>query len=768
MPLKKIICIFTAVMTVFLSLPLSSFAFGDEVTETGSFTPEYRLSSPDCKNTEAVLSETLDVKEFKTFLLENISKTNVFADISRFNIPLSAWEEMANLIFYGMPEAFNVYEIGFSYDAKTLHSIHFGFREFADTPKEYADCIGKMKENADKLLLGIENNFALSDEYKALLLHDRLCVHSEYPFYTDITDVEHTAYGALVNGSSVCQGYAMAYMYLLNRVGIRNYYVSSDKLNHAWNIVYIDGKPYHVDVAFDDINWETDKDDRNVQGALNHNNFLRSTRGLKSEQHNVNDFDSTPQDTKYDNYYWQNSHSEFQLVGNKIYYIDSKNEALMCVGKNEALASVKDQWVAGENAHWAGNFSRLSSAGGELFFSTSDSIYKYTVTSGETEKIYSPYLHDKFSIYGLTYQNGKLVYDANTAPPGGDVTFLKRESLPYGNISHIMCSLQAKCEEIYYIGDSFNSENVVVTAHFTDNTRVIIKNGAKFSGFNSTSQGEKTVTVSYEGFITQFTVEVKTPSVTLPKSINLKENETKTLTAKTDPSGQKITWTSSSSAVTVKDGKITGIKTGTADITAEFTYNGRTYSAVSMVTVPCPHKNTAVHKEIFPTADKIGYTEGVFCKDCKKYVSGHKEIPKLNLSFSPSDFMVSDGRNVRIIVGKLVTELLWSAPEGSIVLDKNGNRAGDRSFVSTGMVLVLPDNSKQQIAVIGDVDGDAQLTSSDARLALRTSVGLEAYTEASPYYIAADVEKGDAVSSSDARAILRASVGLDDPGEWLN
>ncbi len=768
MSLKKIICVITAVLTVFCCLPVASFAVSEGIMMTESFTPEYRLSVPDYGDTEANLSETVDVEEFRTFLLENISKTNIVADISRYNFPKASHSEITELVFYGIPEAFNVYEIGYSYTGNRLLTIHFGFRHFADTPEEYSACFEKMKKNADKLLSGIENNSALSDEYKALLLHDRLCVYTEYPFYTDITDIEHTAYGALANGSSVCQGYAMAYMYLLNRVGIENYYCASEQLNHAWNIVYIDGKPYHVDVTFDDVNWETEEDDRNVPGALKHNNFLRSTKGLKAQKHNANDFDSTPKDTKYDNYYWQNSNTEFQLVGNKIYYLDNKNQELMCVAKDTALASVKDQWTAGGSSYWAGNFSCLSSAGGELFFSLSDSIYKYTVEAGTCEKINSPYLHDKFSIYGFTYQNGELVYDVNTEPPGGDVSFLKRETAPYSNISHIMCFLEAKSTADYYIGDSFKPEAVVVTAHFSDNTKEIIKDGFEISGFDSSSHGEKTVTVTYEGFTAEFSIVIKKPSVTLPKNININENETKTLTATTDPAEQNLRWTSSSSAVTVKDGKITGVKTGTAEITAEITYNGKTYSAISKVTVLCSHKNTAVHKEIPPTAEAVGYTEGVFCNDCKKYVSGHEEIPKLNLSFSPSDFMMSDGKNVRIIVGKLVTELLWSAPYGSIVQDKNGNFVNDRSFVSTGMVLVLPDNSRLEIVVLGDVDGDAQITSSDARLTLRASVGLEVYSESSPYYAAANVEKGDSVSSSDARAILRASVGLEEPEKWLD
>ncbi len=763
---KRIICIFAAVLTVLGCMPVSSYAFGEAAVMTEHYTPELRLSYPNGGETETVLSEWVRIEDFKAVLLENIAKTNAVVDISSFNLPQSAWINVVDFIFYNLPEAFNVYDLSGSHDGTQLLLLHLGYRDFADTPEEYNICFNKMTANADRMLAGVEDNSALSDAQKALLLHDRLCVHNEYPFYTDITDIEHTAYGALANGSSVCQGYAMAYMYLLNRVGIKNYYVSSGKLNHAWNIVYIDGVPYHVDVTFDDSNWESE-DLRNVSGAVYHDNFLVSTDTLRSRNHNAYDFDSTPVDTKYENYFWYSSDTEIQLVGNKLYYIDSRNGRLMCDGNETPLADVSDGWMAGEYACWSGNFSRLSSADGELFYSLSDSIYKYTVETGECEKIYSPYLHKGFSIFGFTYKNATLIYEVNTAPAGGDYTFLKRETAPYGNIKHVIQYIEAQGPSFCYLGDSFNTGVIMVTAFYTDGTREIIEDGVSFSAFDSTSAGEKTVTVMYKEFEAKLPVTVRIPSITLDASISIKEDTSAALTAVTEPEGQHITWTSSDACVTVSDGNITGVRAGSAVVTAGFTYNGKAYSAVCKVTVDCAHRNTAVHKEIPPTAEAVGYTEGVFCNDCKKYISGHTEIPKLDLSFAPSDFMVSDGKNVRIIVGKLIAELFWSAPAGCVVKDTGGNVLNDRSFVVTGMILVLPDGSEQEIVVMGDADGDGQLSSSDARTALRAAVGLESFNAASPYFRAADVDKDNTVSASDARFLLRASVGLEDNTLWL-
>ncbi len=64
--------------------------------------------------------------------------------------------------------------------------------------------------------------------------------------------------------------------------------------------------------------------------------------------------------------------------------------------------------------------------------------------------------------------------------------------------------------------------------------------------------------------------------------------------------------------------------------------------------------------------------------------------------------------------------------------------------------------------VPGDADGDGQITSGDARLALRRSVGLEDYEEGSVPYCACDADGDGKVTSGDARLILRASVGLEE------
>ena len=61
---------------------------------------------------------------------------------------------------------------------------------------------------------------------------------------------------------------------------------------------------------------------------------------------------------------------------------------------------------------------------------------------------------------------------------------------------------------------------------------------------------------------------------------------------------------------------------------------------------------------------------------------------------------------------------------------------------------------------IGDVDGNGTVEPSDARLALRASVGLEEL-EGTVSFVRADYDQNGTISAGDARMILRTAVGLE-------
>ncbi|MDE6627173.1 MAG: hypothetical protein K2K56_12480 [Lachnospiraceae bacterium] len=96
----------------------------------------------------------------------------------------------------------------------------------------------------------------MSDYDKELALHDYLVTHCTYSENTDqpSTSDIYRAYGALVNQNAVCNGYAEALQLLLKCVGIESEFVigSAGGVDHAWNLVNLDGRWYHLDATWDD------------------------------------------------------------------------------------------------------------------------------------------------------------------------------------------------------------------------------------------------------------------------------------------------------------------------------------------------------------------------------------------------------------------------------------------------------------------------------------------------------------------------------------
>ena len=91
----------------------------------------------------------------------------------------------------------------------------------------------------------------LSSSYeKELYVHDQL---RNSIVYDKNSSYNQTSYSALVNGRTVCAGYAKAFQYIMSRLGIPTYYVTGVSQNeeHAWNIIKLDGY-YNVDVTWDD------------------------------------------------------------------------------------------------------------------------------------------------------------------------------------------------------------------------------------------------------------------------------------------------------------------------------------------------------------------------------------------------------------------------------------------------------------------------------------------------------------------------------------
>lgn len=114
-----------------------------------------------------------------------------------------------------------------------------------------------------------------------------------------------TVYNALVQKRAVCAGYAKAYQYLLQRLGIECTYISGTALDglHAWCLAKLDGDYYFIDPTWGDpeyeSNWDIMQDDQN----LDHRFFAVTTQDISLTHEADNSFFIPYCTATADNYY---------------------------------------------------------------------------------------------------------------------------------------------------------------------------------------------------------------------------------------------------------------------------------------------------------------------------------------------------------------------------------------------------------------------------------------------------------------------------------
>jgi len=116
------------------------------------------------------------------------------------------------------------------------------------------DEINEINNKVDKILNeNVNNNMPPKEKIRAI--HDYIIDHTEYDKLkyenkNDDTYKSNTAYGVLIEGYGTCNGYADAMEIFLDKMNIINYKISNEE--HIWNLVYLDGKWYHLDLTWDD------------------------------------------------------------------------------------------------------------------------------------------------------------------------------------------------------------------------------------------------------------------------------------------------------------------------------------------------------------------------------------------------------------------------------------------------------------------------------------------------------------------------------------
>ena len=105
----------------------------------------------------------------------------------------------------------------------------------------------KVEATAQEWLSGIDQS--ASDFDKALYVFETLI---EKVDYDPESQENQNILSVFLYNSTVCQGYSDAAWYLLDKLGIKSTVITGEVKgdNHAWNLVYLDGAYYYMDVTW--------------------------------------------------------------------------------------------------------------------------------------------------------------------------------------------------------------------------------------------------------------------------------------------------------------------------------------------------------------------------------------------------------------------------------------------------------------------------------------------------------------------------------------
>ncbi len=186
--------------------------------------------------------------------------------------------------------------------------------------------------------------------------------------------------------------------------------------------------------------------------------------------------------------------------------------------------------------------------------------------------------------------------------------------------------------------------------------------------------------------------------------------------------------------------------------------------------------NTSVsvsHKEARSCQGKkvsFADTEAKITVTAAEYKNENTVTPS-EIRIKETAFLKNASENVVIVTeGITVETLLSNVTDGAKVIYESSQQANPSDFIQSSMRIVMTDSNgnitaSKGIAVFGDIDGDGKVTATDARTALRASVGLENLSEVQK--TAADTDFSKTVAAADARTILRLSVKLGETEAYM-
>lgn len=386
----------------------------------------------------ASLASTYDATALEKLIVEGIKAWQTNIDVSGLGLTSDDIDNGAvRSIINSHPEFISL-SGGYRYwtSGSTITQIEFAY--LTNAKEEQQELDAALQEVKSKI-----DTSGMSDEEIVLAYHEYLTSTVSYAYEdyfngTIAANHGYDMYGALVKHSCVCQGYAETMFYLLREAGLSCAVASSENINHAWNIVKIHGKWYHIDATWDDPVWD-------MPGRSYHDYFLVSfdtmnkntlTNHTKDRTDMVvsaqwGDTYTTAVDTTYESGKFWNGIAKVIFYKDGYWYSISEgssktsfniNKYQYSTNINKVLYSGTAKWTTPSGGYYPGVYSSIYLRGDNLYFTTPDSLNKIDVTSTNVTPTELINIRTQYNsstgnnLYAFGEQYGKLVYFITDSP----------------------------------------------------------------------------------------------------------------------------------------------------------------------------------------------------------------------------------------------------------------------------------------------------------------------------------------------------------------
>lgn len=402
--LKAIVCLGLSILVMMSCISGVSAVTADRILSSRTVTIDPLQASDEFIDILDVKSNKEDFIAAVTKIAHGISEFKESIDISEYNISYYDTHIIDWYLEYGYPELFN-YRLcgGLNYSGDKIIRFYPVYWFSEDEKDKYFTPF-----NAEIEKIVTEAEKCSNDFLKALFVHDYIIENCRYA--TEIKNMEsgtipytvYNAYGCLVEKRCVCKGYSMAYKAVMKKLSIPVSFAHSDKMNHIWNTVTIDGKTYHADLTWDDP----------FAGSryVGHSNFLCTDEEIMATGHKSWKTLSTISENSFPNRFWEDTTTKIAIYGDEIFYttdVQSNVTRLKRYNTTTGITSTIRSSLTGANwMIWSGCMSKIVLIDDVIYYSLPDGINAIRVDGSDDQSVYT------LSIYGeivdFYYEDGKF------------------------------------------------------------------------------------------------------------------------------------------------------------------------------------------------------------------------------------------------------------------------------------------------------------------------------------------------------------------------